>query len=47
MHALIPSISTIPFDEITTTLHIFHPLANVNLPLFVDDFHQERKVILN
>jgi hypothetical protein len=47
VHALAPSILMVPFDEIMTTLCLFHPLADVDLLLFVNDFHVETKVILN
>jgi hypothetical protein len=45
MHALFPNILAVPFDNTTTALHLLHPLAEVDLPLFVDDFHLETKVI--
>jgi hypothetical protein len=36
-----------PFDETTRVLCFFHPLVEVDLPPFVDDFHHETKVILD
>jgi hypothetical protein len=47
VHALAPNILMVPFDEIMTTFCLFHPLANVDLPLFVNDFYIETEVILN
>jgi hypothetical protein len=47
MHALAPSILAIPFDNTTTTLHLLHPLAEVDLPPFVDDLYLETKVTLD
>jgi hypothetical protein len=28
-------------------LHLFHPLVEIDLPIFVDEFHPKTKVILN
>jgi hypothetical protein len=47
MHALAPSILAIPFDNTTTTFHLLHPLAKVDLPPFVDDLYLETKVTLD
>jgi hypothetical protein len=47
MHALVPSILAIPFDNTTTTFHLLHPLTEVNLTSFIDDFHLEIKVTLD
>ncbi len=38
---------TTPFNETTRIFHLLHPLIEVDLPLFVDDFHPKTEVILN
>jgi len=45
--ALILNTHVAPSNETTGVLHLLHPLVEVDLPLFVDDFHLEMKVILN
>jgi hypothetical protein len=47
VHALAPNILMVPVDEIMTTFCLFHPLAIVDLPLFVNDLYIKTKVILN
>jgi hypothetical protein len=47
MHALALSISTIPSNETMVAFHLFHPLAHVNLPPFINDFHLEMEVTLD
>jgi hypothetical protein len=47
VHALALNISTIPTNETMVALHLFHPLAHVNLPPFINDFHLEMEVILD
>jgi hypothetical protein len=41
VRALAPSAETI------TALHHFHPLAEIDLPLFVNDFHPEMNLVLD
>jgi hypothetical protein len=45
--ALVPNTLTTTSNEITGILHLFHSLAEVDLPLFVDDFHPETEVTLD
>jgi hypothetical protein len=47
MHALAPNILAVPFDNTRATFHLLHPLIEVDLPPFVDDFHLETKVTLD
>jgi hypothetical protein len=47
VRALTLSTPTTPFDETTRILHLLYPLAKVDLPPFVDDFHPKTEVILN
>jgi len=36
-----------PSNETARVLRLFHPLAKVDLPLFINDFHLNMKVILH
>jgi hypothetical protein len=45
--ALTPNTPKAPFDKTMRILHLLHPLAEVDIPPFVDDFHREIKVILS
>ncbi len=47
MHALFPNILVVPFNETMVAFCFLHPLVEVNLPFFIDDFHPNTKVILN
>jgi hypothetical protein len=47
MHALTPSTPITPFDKTMGILCLFHPLVEVDLPAFVDDFHPETEFILD
>jgi hypothetical protein len=47
VRTLVPSTLAATFDEITGILLFFHSLVEVDFPLFVDDFHLEKKVILD
>jgi hypothetical protein len=47
IHALPLSRPTTPLDKTIGVLRFLHPLVEVHLPPFVDDFHPETKVILN
>jgi hypothetical protein len=47
IRALILNTPPTLFNETTRIFHLLHPLVEVDLPPFVDDFHPEIKVILN
>jgi len=38
IRALVSNALTTPFDETMKIFCLFHPLAKVDLPLFIDDF---------
>jgi hypothetical protein len=46
VHALALSTPATPFDETAKVLRLLHPLVEVDLPPFVDDFHLEMEVTL-
>jgi hypothetical protein len=46
VHALAPNILVIPSNETMATFHLLHPLINVDLLPFVDDFHLDIEIIL-
>jgi hypothetical protein len=41
VHTLAPNTLAAPSVETITAFRHFHPLAKVNLPLFIEDFHLE------
>jgi hypothetical protein len=47
IHKLIPSTPIAPFNETMGILRLFHPLVEVDIPPFIDDFHLETEVTLN
>ncbi len=47
VRALILSTFVAPFDKTMGVLRFLHPLAKVDFPPFVDNFHRETEVILN
>ncbi len=47
IHALTLNTPTTSFDETMWILCLFHPLAKVDPPPFVDDFHLQTEVTLN
>jgi hypothetical protein len=47
LHALTPNTPIAPFDKAMWILCLLHPLAEVDFPPFIDDFHLEMEVILN
>jgi hypothetical protein len=47
MCALAPSISAVPSNETMAALCLLHPLAKINLPPFVNDFHLKMEVTLD
>jgi len=47
MHALARIIHVAPFIKTIASLHHFHPLVEVDLPLFVDEFHLEMDLVLD
>jgi hypothetical protein len=47
MHALPPSTLVAPSIKTIATLRHFHPLADVDLPPFVDDFHPNTDLVLD
>ncbi len=47
MHALPSNILVVPSNETMVAFFVFHPLVEVKLPLFIDDFHPKTKVTLN
>jgi hypothetical protein len=47
VHALTLSTSATSFDKTTGVLYFLHPLAKVDLPPFLDNFHHEMEVTLN
>jgi len=47
LHALTPNTPRAPFDKAMWILCFLHPLAKVDFPPFIDDFHLEMEVILN
>jgi hypothetical protein len=44
--ALTLSTHAVPFNETTGVLRLLHPLARVNIYLFIDDFHLKMEIIL-
>jgi hypothetical protein len=46
MHWCLGILAT-PSSETIATLHHFHPLAEVDLPPFVDDFHLKTNLVLD
>jgi hypothetical protein len=44
---LVSSTFVAPFSETIKVFYLFHLLAKVNLPSFIDDFHLKMEVILN
>jgi len=47
MHALAPIIHVTPTIETIATLHHLHPLAKVDLPPFVNNFHPYMDLVLD
>jgi len=47
IHALASSTPIAPFNKTMRVFHLFHLLAEVDLPPFIDDFHLKIKIILN
>jgi hypothetical protein len=47
MCALVPNILVAPLAKTITTLFHFHPLAEVDLPPFVEDFHPKMDLNLD
>ncbi len=47
VHALALRKLSTPFNETTRVFHLLQPLAKVDFPPFVDNFHLEMKVILD
>jgi hypothetical protein len=47
VHALAPNILTAPSSKTIATLCHFHPLVEVDLPLFINDFHPETDFVLD
>jgi hypothetical protein len=47
MCALAPNTFVAPLVETITTFHHLHPLAEVDLPRFVDDFHLKTNLVLD
>jgi hypothetical protein len=47
MCALAPNTFVAPLVETITTFHHFHPLDEVDLPRFVDDFHLKMNLVLD
>jgi hypothetical protein len=47
IHALAPNTHVALSDKTTRNLHLLHPLAKVDLPPFVDDFHPKMEVTLD
>jgi hypothetical protein len=45
--ALILNTPIAPFDKTTGVLCFFHPLVEVDIPFFVDDFHFNMEVTLD
>ncbi len=46
MRALTPKTHVAPLTETIATFRHFHPLPEVNLPPFVDNFHPETDLVL-
>jgi hypothetical protein len=47
MCALVMNISMVPSDDTMVAFCLFDPLAKVDLPHFVNDFHPKTKFIVN
>jgi hypothetical protein len=47
MHALASNILVALSMKTILALHHLHPLAKVDLPLFVDDFHPKMDIVLD
>jgi hypothetical protein len=47
MCALVPNILVAPLAKTITTFRHLHPLAKIDLPPFVEDFHLEMDLILD
>jgi hypothetical protein len=47
IRTLAPNTPRAPSNETIKVLHLLHPLVEVDLPLFVDDFHLEIEVTLD
>jgi hypothetical protein len=47
MRTLTPNTHLTPFDKTIRVLHLFHPLIEVDISPFVNDFHPKIEVILN
>jgi hypothetical protein len=47
IHALALNTLATLSNETMVVLHLFHPLAEVDLPPFVDDFHLETEITLD
>jgi hypothetical protein len=47
MCVLGPTTRVAPLVKTITSLHHLHPLVEVDLPLFVDDFHPEMDLVLD
>jgi hypothetical protein len=47
MHALAPNILTTPSTETIVAFCHLHPLAKVDFPPFVDDFHLNMDLVLD
>jgi len=46
-HALASNTPITPFDKTVGVLRLLHPLVEVDIALFIDDFHYDMEVILN
>jgi hypothetical protein len=47
MRALVPNILVAPLAQTIMTFHHFYPLAEVDLPPFVEDFHPKMDFFLD
>ncbi len=47
VRALAPTIHVALLVKTIATFHHFHPLAKVDLPSFVDDFHLQMNLVLD
>jgi hypothetical protein len=47
MRALVPNILVAPLIQTIMALHHLHPLVEVDLPPFVEDFHPEMDLVLD
>jgi hypothetical protein len=46
-HALAPTIHVAPLVKTIVAFHHLHSLAEVDLPLFIDDFHPKMDLVLD